>query len=1691
MSRKMSLFEFWRSKKERGALLERADQLRLVPSQLKQLQDDGGVRAALQNTRMASLLPPVGTDVFRRFTQASLTEIQRRHEAEEKERENRKWNKEVEEKDRFKPASDLEAGKPLPFFYGDPPPELLNTPLEELDPYYQSQKTFIVLSKGNIIHRFNAEPACYLLRPSNPLRTVAIKILSHSLFRLFMVLTILTSSMFMTLSHHSAWNFTVKLVFTAIYMFELILKVVSRGFCVGKFTFVRDPWNWLDVVVIITGYVSQLVHVRDLFALWTASLVLKIIPLFSGLKSTAGALVQSVKRLAGVLALIVLCLSIFSTIGLQLFMGNLKQKCVLFPPPSNVTANAGFTPGYHDSEGGSSNFDFNAYMKNSENFYYIPGQLDALLCGNSSDAGRCPEGFTCMRGGRNPSYGYTSYDSFGWSLLSLIRLLAYDFWENLMMLTLRAAGKFYLAFFVLIVFPGSFFLSSLILVVAAMVFSEQEEVKAAEARQKEEEFSQIVEALKKREEEEPESCRAALSEKQNGESKESHEQKESGDQKSCSPCWLAFADLFLKWNCCGCWRWLKQWLRALVMNPFFDLGIVICLITNIIFMALEHYPMTAEFEEHLALAHLVFTAIFTAEMVIKIVALDPYSYFQVGWNVYDSIIVVLSLLELAFGDVAGLSVFRSVVQMRVFRLARWWPAFHMLLKTVWTSVRALRSPTILLLMGVFTFAAVGMQLFQQDYVDNVCRIALDCELPRWHMHDYFHSFLIIVRSLHGQWIEVLWDCMEVAGQTRCLIFFMMVVIIGNLLILNLFLSFLLSSFSSVNLVAPEEEEKNNLHLAISQIKRAVGWTKRSPVKSEHTEVSSKEDNRKEYLALNFVSSEPPVSEVKALSGNKYYITESPQAPIAMPEPEIEFKTSDDKEENKDNNDVQKHPEVRQNEGKGGHEGNTPEDCCSDECYSCCPFLDTSRGGGRSWSHFRRACLLIVQHRYFEIFIVFIILLSSVAMMFEDVHLHTRPLLRMVVETADQVFTYLFLLEMLLKWIAFGLRKYFTDAWCWLDFLVLDVFLVCLIASMLGFPDLGAFGSLRALGPLRALSRFKGARLVVQVLVRTVPSMCSALLVTLTVWLLFATLGVNLFAGKFFYCFNETSEEYFTNDLVNNKSDCFSLIMQNFTEVRWKSVKIHYDNVANGYLSLVHLWASEWMDIVYASVDSREVESQPVYEYNVYMYMYLVLFMISCFFTMIFFIRILIDELQKDKFGGRHLFMTEEQQKCAKAMKLFCMKPQEPVPRPQNGCQAWLYDLVTKPCFEVSMVVVICLNMATLMVETPEQNMEKEIVLYWLHFLFITIFFIEFILKIIVFRRHYFSSGWNILDFVVVIVSFAGLFISDLLEKYFVSPVLFTMFRFVRICRILHLIRWIRGVRKLLLALVMSLPALFNICFLLLIIKVTFSILGMFNFAYVKKQYAIDDMYNFETFWSSMICLLFISKSGGWSGLLLPIMNTPPDCDPYTENPGTAVRGDCGSPTAGIIFFTTHIFLSFLLAVHLYIAVILETFNSEALSDKDLQRFCKTWRKFDPDGSQFIPYSKLSDFCDALQEPLRIPKPNTIKLIHMDLPLFHGDKIHCVDVLLKLATQVLEDSQEMDSLKARMEAKLANSSKVSDEPISSTLQRKQEEAAATVIQKAYRKGLLQHGDAKKPKTESVDGAVSGSPHVGLQNEFLLS
>ncbi|XP_030886594.1 sodium channel protein type 3 subunit alpha [Leptonychotes weddellii] len=1585
---------------------------------------------------------------------------------------------------------------------------------------------------------------------------------------------------------------------------------------------------------------------------------------------------------------------------------------------------------------------------------------------------QCPEGYICVKAGRNPNYGYTSFDTFSWAFLSLFRLMTQDYWENLYQLTLRAAGKTYMIFFVLVIFLGSFYLVNLILAVVAMAYEEQNQATLEEAEQKEAEFQQMLEQLKKQQEEaqavaaasaasrdfsgigglgellESSSEASKLSSKsakewrnrrkkrrqrehlegnnkgegdrfpksesedsvkrrsflfsmdgnrlnsdkkfysphqsllsirgslfsprrnsktsifsfrgrakdvgsendfaddehstfedsesrrdslfvphRHGERRNSNvsqasmssrmvpglpangkmhstvdcngvvslgtttetevrkrrlssyqismemledssgrqramsiasiltntmEELEESRQK-CPPCWYRFANVFLIWDCCDAWLKVKHLVNLIVMDPFVDLAITICIVLNTLFMAMEHYPMTGQFSSVLTVGNLVFTGIFTAEMVLKIIAMDPYYYFQEGWNIFDGIIVSLSLMELGLANVEGLSVLRSFRLLRVFKLAKSWPTLNMLIKIIGNSVGALGNLTLVLAIIVFIFAVVGMQLFGKSYKECVCKISSDCQLPRWHMNDFFHSFLIVFRVLCGEWIETMWDCMEVAGQTMCLIVFMLVMVIGNLVVLNLFLALLLSSFSSDNLAATDDDnEMNNLQIAVGRMQKGIDYVKnkirecfRKTFFRKPKVIEIHEGNKIDSCISNNTGIEISKELNYLKDGNgttsgvgtgssveKYVIDENDYmsfinnpsltvtVPIAVGESDFEnlnteeFSSESELEESKEKLNATSSSEGSTVDVAPPREGEQaeiepeedlkPEACFTEGCIKKFPFCQVSieEGKGKVWWNLRKTCYSIVEHNWFETFIVFMILLSSGALAFEDIYIEQRKTIKTMLEYADKVFTYIFILEMLLKWVAYGFQTYFTNAWCWLDFLIVDVSLVSLVANALGYSELGAIKSLRtlrALRPLRALSRFEGMRVVVNALVGAIPSIMNVLLVCLIFWLIFSIMGVNLFAGKFYHCVNTTTGNMFEVSEVNNLSDCQALGKQ----ARWKNVKVNFDNVGAGYLALLQVATFKgWMDIMYAAVDSRDVKLQPVYEENLYMYLYFVIFIIfGSFFTLNLFIGVIIDNFnqQKKKFGGQDIFMTEEQKKYYNAMKkLGSKKPQKPIPRPANKFQGMVFDFVTRQVFDISIMILICLNMVTMMVETDDQSKYMTLVLSRINLVFIILFTGEFVLKLISLRYYYFTIGWNIFDFVVVILSIVGMFLAELIEKYFVSPTLFRVIRLARIGRILRLIKGAKGIRTLLFALMMSLPALFNIGLLLFLVMFIYAIFGMSNFAYVKKEAGIDDMFNFETFGNSMICLFQITTSAGWDGLLAPILNSaPPDCDPDTIHPGSSVKGDCGNPSVGIFFFVSYIIISFLVVVNMYIAVILENFSvateesAEPLSEDDFEMFYEVWEKFDPDATQFIEFSKLSDFAAALDPPLLIAKPNKVQLIAMDLPMVSGDRIHCLDILFAFTKRVLGESGEMDALRIQMEDRFmaSNPSKVSYEPITTTLKRKQEEVSAAIIQRNFRCYLLRQR-LKKVSSEYNKEAIKGRIDLPIKEDMII-
>ncbi|NXJ92674.1 SCN5A protein, partial [Corythaixoides concolor] len=500
----------------------------------------------------------------------------------------------------------------------------------------------------------------------------------------------------------------------------------------------------------------------------------------------------------------------------------------------------------------------------------------------------------------------------------------------------------------------------------------------------------------------------------------------------------------------------------------------------------------------------------------------------------------------------------------------------------------------------------------------------------------------------------------------------------------------------------------------------------------------------------------------------------------------------------------------------------------------------------------------------------------------------------------------------------------------------------------------------------------------------------------------------------------------------------------------------------------------WMEIMYAAVDSRGVYQQPKFEAFLAMYMYFVIFIIfGSFFMLNLFIGVVISNFnqQRKKISGKDLFLTEEQKKYYNALKkITSKKPQKPIPRPLNMFQGLLFDIVSHKAFDIAVVTFICLNMVVMMAENDQSSAKS--VLNKINYFFVAVFTGECVIKILALRHYFFTSGWNVFDLTVVVFSLISIGLSEGLKTLF-PPALLRIFRLTRIGRILRLIRKARGIRTLLFALLMSLPALFNIGLLLFLVMFIYAIVGMTNFACLGWEAGINNLFNFQTFGSSMLCLFQITTSAGWDNLLVPILKGSNSCAPNL-NLTDKQKKNCTNREVGIFFFVSYVIISFLIVVNMYIAVILENFNvateesTDPLCEDDFDMFYETWGIFDPQATQFIEYSALSDFADALAEPLRIPKPNKIQLISMDLPIVSGDKIHCLDILLAFTKRVLGESGDLGDFELHVEEKFmdANPSKVSCKPITTTLKRKQEEVSACIIQRAFRKYLKQRSFKNK-------------------------
>ncbi|XP_045419130.1 voltage-dependent N-type calcium channel subunit alpha-1B isoform X2 [Lemur catta] len=665
---------------------------------------------------------------------------------------------------------------------------------------------------------------------------------------------------------------------------------------------------------------------------------------------------------------------------------------------------------------------------------------------------------------------------------------------------------------------------------------------------------------------------------------------------------------------------------------------------------------------------------------------------------------------------------------------------------------------------------------------------------------------------------------------------------------------------------------------------------------------------------------------------------------------------------------------------------------------------------------RRFCHYIVTMRYFEMVILVVIALSSIALAAED-PVRTDSPRNNALKYMDYIFTGVFTFEMVIKMIDLGLLlhpgAYFRDLWNILDFIVVSGALVAFAFSGSKGKDINTIKSLRVLRvlrPLKTIKRLPKLKAVFDCVVNSLKNVLNILIVYMLFMFIFAVIAVQLFKGKFFYCTDESKEL---------ERDCRGQYLDyEKDEVeaqprQWKKYDFHYDNVLWALLTLFTVSTGEgWPMVLKHSVDATYEEQGPSPGYRMELSIfYVVYFVVFPFFFVNIFVALIIITFQEQGDKVMSECSLEKNERACIDFAISAKPLTRYMPQNQQSFQYKTWTFVVSPPFEYFIMAMIALNTAVLMMKFYDAPYEYELMLKCLNIVFTSMFSMECVLKIIAFGvLNYFRDAWNVFDFVTVLGSITDILVTEIAEtNNFIN---LSFLRLFRAARLIKLLRQGYTIRILLWTFVQSFKALPYVCLLIAMLFFIYAIIGMQVFGNIAldDDTSINRHNNFQTFLQALM-LLFRSATGeAWHEIML-------DCLSNRACDERASASECGSDFA-YFYFVSFIFLCSFLMLNLFVAVIMDNFeyltrDSSILGPHHLDEFIRVWAEYDPAACGRISYNDMFEMLKHMSPPLGLGKkcPARVaykRLVRMNMPISNEDMtVHFTSTLMALIRTALE------------------------------------------------------------------------------------
>uniref|UniRef100_A0A8C6UNM8 Voltage-dependent N-type calcium channel subunit alpha-1B n=1 Tax=Neogobius melanostomus TaxID=47308 RepID=A0A8C6UNM8_9GOBI len=1525
--------------------------------------------------------------------------------------------------------------------------------------------------------------------------------------------------------------------FIGIFCFEAAIKIIALGFAFHKGSYLRNGWNVMDFVVVLTGILAKVGSDFDLRTL-RAVRVLRPLKLVSGIPSLQVVLKSIMKAMVPLLQiglLLFFAIVMFAIIGVEFYIGKFHYTC----------------------------------------FKTLTGERAAdWPCGVEPPARLCPNGTVCRAYWTGPNFGITNFDNILFAVLTVFQCITMEGWTDILYNTNDVAGNMWnWLYFIPLIIIGSFFMLNLVLGVLSGSFAKERErvekrqvfLKLRRQQQIERELTGYLEWICKAEEVLLEEEDEIAEEKSplDGTWQKTRKRLERlcllppappGSPFGCSSVKSGKMDSHSYFRRKE--KRLRFFIRRMVKAQSFYWWSSPPWLTTALY--------TAEF---------VFLGLFLTEMSMKMYGLGVRNYFHSSFNCFDFGVSDCGSIFEVFWDMIkpgasfGISVLRALRLLRIFKVTKYWNSLRNLVVSLLNSMKSIISLLFLLFLFIVVFALLGMQLFGGQF-------NFEDETPTTNFDTFPAAILTVFQILTGEdWNAVMYHGIESQGGVRrgmfSSVYFIVLTLFGNYTLLNVFLAIAVDNLANAQELTKDEEQQEEAANKKLALQKAMEVKEVSPISAANISIATKESlktgktmsiwehttnqlrrhnmrtgsdallneiDTEEHRRLSAIHLQPDLKThldrplvvdgrtgnrsrrsseagrgggtrrgtattestitIETETGNNTGSSPTLMALILNNQPLLSLQDnscwrlhgvvsghrqtswwmsfvtslclgpgteyndavltllSDCREHQAHGEDQeqatspvktparspslgekQEDEDNRRNSTRAGNAIHIPVTITGPpgettiipsqynrwmQCKQCsdslrwstrCPQPDLTSA---LCSSVRRLCHYVVNLRYFEMCILLVITMSSIALAAED-PVHANAPRNNVLKYLDYVFTGVFTFEMVIKMIDLGLLlhpgSYFRDLWNILDFIVVSGALVAFACTGTKGKDINTIKSLRVLRvlrPLKTIKRLPKLKAVFDCVVNSLKNVLNILIVYILFMFIFAVIAVQLFKGKFFYCTDESKglEKDCRGQFLDYDRDDVAAQPR-----EWRKYEFHYDNVLWAFLTLFTVSTGEgWPLVLKHSMDATYEDQGPSpgfrMETSIF---YVVYFVVFPFFFVNIFVALIIITFQEQGDKAMSDCSLEKNERACIDFAINAKPLTRYMPENKQSYQYKMWKFVVSPPFEYAIMTLIALNTVVLMMKFFGAPDWYESMLKYLNIVFTALFTLECILKIIAFGPlNYLSAAWNIFDFVTVLGSITDILVTEIKDKM----INLSFLRLFRAARLIKLLRQGYTIRILLWTFVQSFKALPYVCLLIAMLFFIYAIIGMQVFGNIElnDDTAIDQHNNFQTFFQALT-LLFRSATGeGWQDIMLACLSNRP-CD---EKSGTTGK-ECGSDFA-YFYFVSFIFLCSFLMLNLFVAVIMDNFeyltrDASILGPHHLDEFIRVWAEYDPGACGRIPtwdmYRMLRDMSPPLGLGNKCPARVAYKrLVRMNMPIGDDNTVHFTSTLMALIRTAL-------------------------------------------------------------------------------------